>query len=277
MSDAGDDLKGPVDASSITPKKDVTARSAKRTSNSRRRSVSATSTPLKTLLEQERQDTSDKVGRYFSTQAVSDRVSGLVGYKVIATVKINGNTYQTGEVVPLETVEPWRKSADSGEPTPDKDSDAEDFRDSGDPDDTSSNTYPSPLVNDDPYWCYSEENSKLINDAINPKFVVPTGSIFTPPVVNAGSISYQAVKEKFIYTSSNPFKFHKLSFAAVREIQEAVIAHIRKTIRADQEYSLFDTFKDELRKDLVIRLRTHKENANGKIYHIIALLSSTST
>ena len=261
MSDAGDDRKGSPDASSITPKKDVTGRSSRRNSNKSRRSMSSTSTPMKTLLEQERQNASDKVGKFFSNQTISDRVSGTLGYKVTATVKINGITYQVGEVVPLETVEPWSKTSDSGEPTPDKDSDAEDYRDSGDPDDTSSNTYPSPLIKNNPYWCWSEENENLIKDAINPRFVVPTRIIFTPAVVNAGSISYQAVKEKFIHSSTNPFKFHKMSFAAVREIQDAVIAHIRKTIRADQEYSLFDTFKDELRKDVVIRLRTHKEYA----------------
>ena len=172
MSDAGDDHKGPSDAGSITPKKDVTRRSSKRNSKSRR-SVSSTSTPMKALLEHERQTATDKFGKFFSNQAISDRVSGTLVYKVVATVKINGITY----------------------------------------------------------------------------------------AINTGSTNYQAVKEKFIHSSTNPFKFHKLSFAAVREIQDVVVAHIRKTIRADQEYSLFDTFKDELRRDVVIRLRTHKEYA----------------
>ena len=71
----------------------------------------------------------------------NDRDTGRPCYKVNTTVKIEGNTYLRGELVPLEAVEAWSTSADSGEPTAEKDPDAEDFRDSGDPDDTTSNTY----------------------------------------------------------------------------------------------------------------------------------------
>jgi len=261
MSEAGDDRKGPSDAGTITPGKDVTRSRGKRGSRTRK-SISSTSTPMKELLEHERDTATVKRGKFFSNAPVTDNVSGNLVYKVTATVKIDGITYQVGEVVQLDTVERWSKTPDdSGEPTPDRDSDAEDYKDSGDPDDINSNIYPSPLINGDPYWCWSHENKELIKVAMKPNMVVPTGSIFTQPAVNAGSINYQAVKEKFVYSSTNPFKFYKLSFAAVREIQDIVVAHFRKTIRADQEYSLFDTFKDELRRDIVIRLRTHKEYA----------------
>jgi hypothetical protein len=122
MSDAGDDHKGPSDAGTITPGKDVTRRNSKRGSRTRK-SISSTSTPMKELLEHERDTATVKRGKFFSNQAITDNVSGNLVYKVIATVKIDGITYQAGEVVQLDTVERWSKTPDdSGEPTPDRDS-----------------------------------------------------------------------------------------------------------------------------------------------------------
>ncbi len=264
MSDVVEDLrKEPIDAGPTPQKKDdkVTGRSSKRRSQSSRKSLSSVSSPLKLILDKEKADAVDKINRFFENQTVHDRETGRLGYKVYTPVNVEGITYQRGEFIPLGKVEAWSISLDSGEPAPDKDPDAEDFKDSGDPDDLTSNTYPSPLEKDDPYWCWSVENINLIISTIQPKFVVPIGDIFTPPKLNANSISYQAVKEKFGYSSTNPFKFHKVSYAAVREIQDAVVTHIRKTTRADQEYSLYEAFKVEFRQDLVCRLRTHKENA----------------
>ena len=106
-----------------------------------RKSLSAISSPLKLVLDKEKQDAAEKVKRFFATQTVNDRDTGRPCYKVNTPVKIEGNTYQRGELVPLEAVEAWSTSPDSGEPTAEKDPDAEDFRDSGDPDDTTSNTY----------------------------------------------------------------------------------------------------------------------------------------
>ena len=258
-----DDRKKPVDAAS-TPSKDdkVTGRTTKRRSQSSRKSISAVSSPLKSVLDKERSDAADKIRKFFERTIVNDHITGRTGYKVHTPVKIDGHTYARGDFIPFDVIEAWSTSPEDGEPSPDKDSDAEDFKDSGDPDDVSSSTYPSPLGTGDPYWCWSVENELLIAATIKPRFIVPTGDIFVPPVKGVSSISYQAVKEKFSQSIANPFKFHKVSYSAVREIQDAVVAHIRKTTRADQEYSLFETFKPEFRQDLVIRLRTHKEYAN---------------
>jgi len=117
------------------------------------------------------------------------------------------------------------------------------------------------MIDGNPHWCWSHENEGLIQVSTKPVMLVPVGSIFVPPAVNASSISYQAIKEKFPHSITNPLRFYKLSYAAVREIQDLVVAHIRKTSRGEQDYSLFDCFKDELRKDVVVRLRTHKEYA----------------
>ena len=255
MSDPGDNVKGPTDAGVSTPQS-VKSRTGSRRSKSRRMS-SSTSTPLKEILDYERVTATAKRAKFFSNQAVTDISTGNLVYKVNAPVKIDGIQYQAGEMVLLDTVERWSKTPeDSGDPTPKRDSDNEEYRDSGDPDDVGSNIYPSPLANQNPYWCWSYENETLIQVASKPAMLVPVGSIFVPPAVNASSISYQAIKEKFQHTSSNPFKFYKLSYAAMREIQDLVVAHIRKTTRAEQDYSLFDCFKDELRRDIVIRLRT---------------------
>ena len=155
MTDISDDRKEPSDAGPTPQKKDdkVTGRSSKRKSQSNRKSLSAISSPLKLILDKEKADAADKIKRYFEKQTVNDRETGRIGYKVNTPVKIDGNTYQRGEFVPLEAVEAWSTSPDDGEPAPEKDPDAEDFKDSGDPDDPTSNTYPSPLEKDDPYWC----------------------------------------------------------------------------------------------------------------------------
>ena len=249
-----------------TPVKDppdsVTSRSGKRRSNNNRKSLSAVSTPLKSLLEQEKQLAEDKVKQFFSTQTITDRITGRASFKVKDSVKIEGITYLKGDVIPIETVQVWSLTDETGIPTTESDPGADLFKDSGDPDDETSNTYPSPLADNDPYWCWSVENVLLIAATVKPRFVVPTGDIFTPPVLSANSISYQAVKEKFGHTAANPFKFYKVSYQAVREIQDAVVTHTRKTTRADQEYSLYESFKLEFRQDLVARLRTHKENAS---------------
>jgi hypothetical protein len=265
MSETSDDRKEPYDSVPSPVDDKVTGRTAKRRSRSSRRSTSAVSTPLKSVLDKERSEADDKIKRYFERRVIHDHFTGQAGYKTRAPVKIDGITYSKGDFVPLDVVEAWGNSRDDGVPPPDRDSDAEDFRDSGDPDDISSSVYPSPLGTNDPYWCYSEENRGLIAAAIKPKFIVPEGDIFEPPIKGVNSISYQALKEKFEYSNTSPFKFNKVSYAAIREIQDAVVAHIRKTTRADQEYSLYETFKIEFRQDLVVRLRTHKEYASMAI------------
>ena len=259
MLDPDDDRKEPTDAGSSTPQS-VGRRTSRR--SRQRRMSSETSTPMREILDDERATVTAKRAKFFSNQVHTDTSTGSLSYKVIQPVKIDGITYQAGEMVLMETVERWSKTPeDSGTPTPERDSDNEEYRDSGDPDNVGSNIYPSPMANQNPYWCWSCENETLIQVASKPAMLVPVGSIFVPPAVNASSISYQAIKEKFVHTSSNPFKFYKLSYSAMREIQDLVVAHMRKTTRAEQDYSLFDCFKDELRRDIVIRLRTHKEYA----------------
>ena len=157
MSDASDNLKGPIDAGELTPQRDVKARTRSRGSRSRRMS-SSTSSPMRDILDHERDTATAKRAKFFSGQAITDNSTGTLAYKVMAPVKIEGIFYQVGEMVLLETVERWSKTPDdSGEPTPERDSDCEDYKDSGDPDDISSNIYPSPL-NNNPYWCWSHEN-----------------------------------------------------------------------------------------------------------------------
>ena len=198
MSDVSDDRKEPDDAGSSPLKTNdkVTGRTTKRRSKSSRKSISAVSTPLRSLLDKERSDAEDKIKRYFERNVINDHITGSAGYKTHAPVKIGGHTYPKGDFVPFDVVEAWSTSHEDGEPSTDRDSDAEDFKDSGDPDDISSSTYPSPLESGDAYWCWSEENVGLIAATITPQFIVPKGDIFAPPVKGVSSISYQALKEK---------------------------------------------------------------------------------
>jgi len=259
MLDPDDNAKEPTDAGSSTPQS--VGRSRQRRSRQRRMS-SETSAPMRDILDEERATVTAKRAKFFSSQVQTDASTGSLSYKVVNPVKIDGVTHQAGEMVLLETVERWSKTPeDSGTPPPERDSDSEEYRDSGDPDNVGSNIYPSPMADQNVYWCWSCENENLIQVAFKPAMLVPLGSIFVPPAVDASSISYQAIKEKFVHTSSNPFKFYKLSYSAMREIQDLVVAHMRKTTRAEQDYSLFECFKDELRRDIVTRLRTHKEYA----------------
>jgi hypothetical protein len=262
MSDHSDDRKEPSEAGSSPFKTDkVTSRSAKRRSRSSRKSISAVSSSLKVKLDRERTDAEERIKKYFERSVITDHTTGSTGFKAQVPVKIEGRTYIIGDFVPLDVVKAWSTSHEDGDPSPDRDSDAEDFKDSGDPDDVSSNIYPSPMDIDDAYWCWSVANVRDIKATITPTFLVPKGHIFTPPVTGVSSISYQAIKEKFVHSKTDPFKFNKVSYAAMRDIQDAVVIHIRKTTRADQEYSLFETFKDEFKQDLLVRLKTHKEYA----------------
>jgi hypothetical protein len=184
MSDVSDDRKEPYDAGPSPLKTDkVTGRTTKRRSKSSRKSISAVSSPLRSLLDRERSDAEDKIKRYFERNVINDHITGSTGYKTHAPVKIDGRTYLTGDFVPFDVVKAWSTSHEDGDPSPERDSDAEDFKDSGDPDDISSSIYPSPLESDNAYWCWSEENVGLIVATITPQFIVPKGHIFTPPVI----------------------------------------------------------------------------------------------
>ena len=92
----------------------------------------------------------DKVKQFFSTQTITDRITGRASFKVKDSVKIEGITYLKGDVIPIETVQAWSLTDDTGIPTTESDPDAYLFKDSGDPDDETSNTYPSPLADEDP-------------------------------------------------------------------------------------------------------------------------------
>ena len=197
----------------------------------------------------------DKIKRYFNSQVTQLHKTGQHAYKVKESVTIEGMTYHEGELVPISIVDQWSRTNEPGSPRSDKNPEDDIFKDIGDPDDDTSDTYPSPLKDNNAYWCWSVENEALIASTITPKFVVPVGDIFTSPASNVSNITYQAIKEKFSYNRSTPFRFNRVSHAAVREIQDAVVAHIRKTSRADQSYSLYNTFKSEFKQDLVLRLR----------------------
>ena len=116
MSDVSDDRKEPNDAGPSPLKTDdkVTGRTTKRRSKSSRKSISAVSSPLKSILDKERSDASDKIKRFFERQIINDHISGRAGYKTHAPVKIDGHTYLKGDFVPFDVVEAWSTTHDDG-------------------------------------------------------------------------------------------------------------------------------------------------------------------
>jgi hypothetical protein len=79
MSDASDNLKGPIDAGELTPQRDVKARTRSRGSKSRRMS-SSTSSPMRDILDHERDTATAKRAKFFSGQAVTDNSTGTLAY-----------------------------------------------------------------------------------------------------------------------------------------------------------------------------------------------------
>ena len=99
MSDVSDDRKEPYDAGPSPLKTDkVTGRSTKRRSKSSRKSVSAVSSSLKVKLDRERSDAEDRIKKYFERSVISDHITGSTGFKTQVPVKIEGRTYNTGDL-----------------------------------------------------------------------------------------------------------------------------------------------------------------------------------
>ena len=149
MADEDNQIHGD-ELSSTASQAKVTARSSKRKSRSRK-STSDISNPLKALLNKEQQVEADRIKKFFNTQTTQFTDNGQLGYKVKDTISIEGTTYYPGDLVPVDKVTTWSKSNELGTPRAEKNPDEDTFKDGGDPDDDTSDTYPSPLKDNNAY------------------------------------------------------------------------------------------------------------------------------